>query len=156
MSKRPAARCAALAVLALVLALLVTACGGSALPDPASGSLEFSNAWVRAAGAGGMTAAYFDVTNGRSADDALTGVASPAASAAGLHETTTDGSGMMGMQEVASVNVPAGGTVSFAPGGYHVMLMGLEQDLVAGSRIDLTFATNDSGSITVSAEVRDN
>lgn len=103
-----------------------------------------------------MTAAYFDVTNGRSTGDALTGVATEAAAMAGLHETTTDASGMMGMQQVSSVDVPAGATVSFAPGGYHVMLMGLTSDLVAGSRIDLTFATTDSGTITVSAEVRDN
>jgi copper(I)-binding protein len=62
----------------------------------------------------------------------------------------------MGMQEAASVPVPAGTTVSFAPGGYHVMLMGLEEDLVAGSSIDLVISTEGSGSITVRADVRDN
>jgi copper(I)-binding protein len=160
MIKRPAARSAVRApILAAALVVLATlaACGGGAgLPAPAAGSVEFSDAWVRSAPAGGMTAAYFEVTNGLSADDALTGVSSPAATTAGLHETTTDASGMMGMQGTDSVPLPAGGTVTFAPGGLHVMLMGLKQDLVAGSRVDLSFSTQDSGTIVVSAEVRDN
>jgi hypothetical protein len=159
MLQRPVARPAAIALLASValgLALVTAACGGATLPDPAPASLEFANAWVRAAPQGGMTAAYFDVINGRTTDDALTGVTTPVAQVAGLHETTTDATGMMSMQEAPSVAVPAGTTVSFAPGGYHVMLMGLEQDLVAGDSIDLTIATQGSGSITVAAEVRDN
>lgn len=160
MLKRPAARSAVraplVAALLLVLTALIGACGGGGLPDPAPGSVEFSNAWVRSAAAGGMSAAYFDVTNGLSVDDALTGVTSPVAAMAGLHETTTDASGMMGMQETDSVPLPAGQTVTFAPGGLHVMLMGLKQDLVAGTRVDLSFSTQGSGTIVVSAEVRDN
>lgn len=144
-------------VAALLLVVLVAACGGAAsTPAPAGGPMTFRNVWVRSAAAGGMTAAYFDVTNGRTVKDAVTGVSTSVATSAGLHETTTDASGMMGMHEVASVAVPSGQTVQFAPGGYHVMLMGLKQDLKAGDRVDLTISTEGSGSIVVTAEVRDN
>ena len=149
-------RAAGAAAALLALAALLGACGGAGIPAPAPASMEFSNAWVRSAAAGGMTAAYFDVTNGLSTDDALTGVTSPVAAMAGLHETTTDASGMMGMQETGEVAVPAGQTVSFAPGGRHVMLMGLKDDLVAGSTVDLSISTRGSGTIVVAAEVRDN
>jgi periplasmic copper chaperone A len=142
-------------VAALLVVVALAGCGGSLLPDPAGGPMTFKNVWVRPAAAGGMTAAYFDVTNGRTVADAVTGVSVAFADSAGLHETTTDASGMMGMHEVASVPVPAGQTVSFAPGGYHVMLIGLKQDLKAGDRVDLTLTTQGSGSIVVGAEVRD-
>ncbi len=143
-------------LMALWLGVMVAACGGSTAPSAAGGPMTFRNVWVRSAGSGGMTAAYFDVTNGQTVEDALTGVTSSVAGSAGLHETVEDSSGMMGMQEVASVPVPAGGTVTFAPGGLHVMLMDLKQDLTAGGRVDLTIATRGSGSIVLSAEIRDN
>ncbi len=69
-------------------------------------------------------------------------------------ETTMAGSGMMTMQEVASVPVPAGESVSFAPGGYHVMLMELAKPLEVGSSVPLTLTFAKAGEVQVTAEVR--
>jgi copper(I)-binding protein len=51
--------------------------------------------------------------------------------------------GVARMQRVARVGVPAGGKVTFAPGGYHLMFMGLGRALKTGDRLPatLTFAS---------------
>jgi len=63
--------------------------------------------------------------------------------------------GAMTMREVDGVDVPAGGTVELAPGGFHVMLLDLVAPLEAGDSfpIELTFASGATQSVT--AEVRD-
>jgi len=144
--------------LALVVMTLVAACGGSTSTPPsgAGGFLVLKNVWVRSAASGGMTAAYFDITNGQLVDDELTAATSPVATSAGVHETTTDASGMMGMHEVSGVVIKAGQTQSFAPGGYHVMLIGLNKDLKAGDTVELQLTFKVSGTIKSTATVRDN
>ena len=61
-------------------------------------------------------------------DDALVGVSAPdLATSVSLHETTTGDDGMTGMHHTPSIAIPAGGTVTLEPGGYHVMLEGLQR-----------------------------
>lgn len=120
-------------------------------------------------------AVYFDVTGGAE-DDRLIGasVSADVAAKVEIHETveaempgttmgmgtgSTMGHGMgagpMRMQEVESVEIPAGETVRFVPGGYHVMLLELAQPLEVGSTFDLTLVFEGAGEIVVSAEVID-
>ena len=144
-------------VSALVVALVVAACGSSGTaPTPeAGGFVTVSGAWVRAKEAGGTTAAYMTITNGRLADDELVGVSAlEITNEASLHETTDDASGMTGMQHVDGIVIPAGQTVLLEPGGYHVMLMNLLDGLEAGERVTLTLTFERSGPIDVIAEVR--
>jgi copper(I)-binding protein len=75
---------------------------------------------------------------------------------ASLHETTTDGSGMTGMQHTASIALPSGQAVELKPGGYHIMLMDLAEDLAVGDRVQLTLTFEQAGPIDVTAEVRAN
>ena len=63
--------------------------------------------------------------------DGLTGASTPVAATAEVHETTHN-NGIMKMRPVAVVPVPSHQTVTFSPGGYHIMLMGLKHKLVAG------------------------
>jgi copper(I)-binding protein len=143
-------------ILSLLLVLSVAACGSAAsnTTQPAGGIVTIGGAWVRAGQSGGTTAAYMTITNGTLSDDTLTAVATPVAASASLHETKTDASGMTGMQPVDGIKIPAGGTVSLEPGGYHVMLMGLTGDLAAGQTVRLTLTFKGAGAIEVSAEVR--
>jgi copper(I)-binding protein len=143
-------------ILSLLLVLSVAACGSAAsnTTQPAGGIVTIGGAWVRAGQSGGTTAAYMTITNGTLSDDTLTAVATPVAASASLHETKTDASGMTGMQPVDGIKVPAGGTVTLEPGGYHVMLMGLTGDLAAGQTVRLTLTFKGAGAIEVSAEVR--
>ena len=81
-------------------------------------------------------------------------VSTDAAGKASLHQTTTDNSGMTGMQSMDGIKIPAGKTVVLEPGGYHVMLEGLTADLAAGSQVRLLLTFEQAGPLYVPAEVR--
>ena len=53
------------------------------------------------------------------------------------------------------VAVPAGGEVAFKPGGYHVMIMGLKQDMVAGKTIKVTLKFQSGKELTLDVPVKD-
>jgi copper(I)-binding protein len=65
------------------------------------------------------------------------------------------GDGSMTMQQVDSVEIPAGGLVAFKPGGLHVMLMGLTAPLTAGQTFDMTLQFETAGAKRVSVTVKD-
>jgi copper(I)-binding protein len=65
------------------------------------------------------------------------------------------GGGMMTMQPVESIAVPAGEKVALEPGGYHVMLLDVKKVLEPGDTIDVTLTFEKAGEITTTAEVRE-
>jgi len=125
------------------------------------------DAWARPARVGGNSAAYFVVHNRSGSEDALVSASAEVAGKAEVHETVAleggehrdmamdRGSGAMQMRPVERVQVPAGGTVEFRPGGYHVMLMELKQDLKVGDSFRLTLNFEKSGSRTVEVKVQE-
>ncbi len=120
-------------LLAMVLVALFASRGLAAAPVLVTG------AWARATAPGQtIGAAYMSLTSVRG--DTLAGASSPDADMAMLHKTSRHG-GMSGMEDVDELDLPPGQTVTLAPNGLHVMLMGLKHPLVAGQtvRIDLTF-----------------
>ena len=52
------------------------------------------------------------------------------------------------------VDLPAGESVEFKPGSYHVMLMGLSNDLTVGGTIELDLVFEHAGTVVVKAEIR--
>ncbi len=158
MSRNPVRRPAAWLVpaLALALALVVAACGGS------GGGIKVTDAWARNSSAvAAAGAAYMIIENAGSAADALIGASSTVAKATEVHETVempaaSDGtsSGMMGMQPVSRVEIPAGGKLELKPGSYHIMLIGLNQELKAGDTIEITLKLEKAGEVKVTVEVR--
>jgi copper(I)-binding protein len=145
----------------------------------ASGEITVTDVWAReSAMSAGNGAVYMTITNGGATDDEVTAASVPTsvAAMAQIHETvmatddtgggmpgstegsmsgsTMGGSGMMTMQEVPSVAVPAGETVKFEPGGYHVMLMELASPLEVGQTFELTLTFAKAGEVTVTATVR--
>jgi copper(I)-binding protein len=68
---------------------------------------------------------------------------------------TPEGFAMMGMREIQALDVPAGETVSLVPGGYHLMLLELADDLVPGETFQLTLTFATAGEVTVDVEVRE-
>jgi copper(I)-binding protein len=137
---------------AAVLATALVACGPSGASSAVTPTV--TGAWARPAAAGGMSAAYFRVANSTDASDALLSVTSPTVSAAQVHQTVVDGTGTAAMRPVDRVELPAGATVDFKPGSYHVMLMGLSKDMPAGSTIELDLVFEHAGRVVVSADVR--
>lgn len=135
----------------LVLTLI-----GIAVPamsaEASKGPITVAGAWARASVVK-TGAVYMTLRNRGTVDDRLTGASSPVAARAGLHRTMMKG-GVMHMQAVESVDVPAGASVVLAPGGLHVMLMGLDRPLEKGSRLPLILTFERAGRITVDAEIR--
>jgi hypothetical protein len=60
---------------------------------------------------------------------------------------------MASMQHVAQIEVPAGAALTFASGGYHLMLMQRQRELVLGDRVEasLLFADGQSLPVTFTA-----
>jgi copper(I)-binding protein len=101
--------------------------------------------------AGPNAAVYFDLTNRTGTDDVLVGVESDIADAA-LHQTTTNGD-LVQMQPVDSVAIPAGQTVEFASGGFHVMLMNVPP-LQIGDTVSVTLLFRNAGPVPAEAKVQ--
>lgn len=109
--------------------------------------------WARATpGRSVNGAAYFTLANRGPAGDRLIGVSSPAAGRAELHTHIHD-KGVMRMRKVAGVDLAPGASVSFRPGGYHVMLMGLKAPLRKGGSLPLTLRFEKSAPIRVTAKI---
>ena len=100
-------------------------------------------------------AGYVTIRNVGAEDDALVsaGVDAGVAAEVQLHEMTMTG-GTMTMSAVAGgIVVPAGGTVTLAPGGLHLMLMRLGGPLTAGGDVAVTLTFERAGTVDVAFPV---
>lgn len=136
--------------------VMMAACG--ATPESnTSGEpqIKVMESWSRPSPAmAGNGAVYMKLMNEGGADDALVSVETDVAEVVELHETKMEGD-LMKMSPVAKVEIPAGGSAALEPGGLHVMLINLQQELVAGENIKLTLNFEKSEPITIEAEIRD-
>jgi copper(I)-binding protein len=141
----PAAR--TLCILACLLAL--PALGAEAAESGAS----LKDAWVRMIIPARPAAGYFTLSNDGSAPLALVSASSPGCGMLMLHKSVSQG-GVEEMQMVASIFVPAHGSVAFAPGAYHLMCMSPAATLKVGTTIPVTLNFADGGALTQSFPVR--
>jgi periplasmic copper chaperone A len=138
----------------LVLALLFVPLAAAAAGGRAKAPLRIVDAWARETPGGATTsAAYFVVENPGAVADSLLEVTTPIAGMVELHTMDRQGD-VMRMRRVFSIDVPAGGSVTLEPGGFHVMLMELKEPLVAGDRFALTLLFGQAGEMIVDVEVR--
>lgn len=127
--------------LALVVAALVAPRALPAQPLPEA-LAKVEGAWIRSSVPGQQgTGAYMKLT-ARGAMQ-LVGVATPVAATAEIHQMKMEGD-LMTMRPVARLDLPAGRTVEFKPGGYHLMLMDLKQPLLDGTLVPLTLRLRDA------------
>ncbi|HWA63153.1 MAG TPA: copper chaperone PCu(A)C [Caulobacteraceae bacterium] len=136
-------------------ALLVPAAAVAATAAlAASSSLMAGDAWARPTPPGAATGGvYLTVMNHGHTADALVSVSSPAADKAEFHSMTMTG-GVMSMRPItAPIPLPPGGVIRFAPGGQHIMLIGLKAPLKEGGRVPLTLTFQKGGKLTVEAKV---
>jgi copper(I)-binding protein len=137
-----------LLALAAMLApmLAVTACHRG----PARAQVRIERAWVRLpAIPGGEGAGY--LTARSSLSDQLLAVSAPGARIT-LHQTMSEGA-MTAMKPLASVDLPAGEKIAFAPGGLHLMIAGLDPTLRRHDRIALIFRFKAAPPVTVRARL---
>jgi len=127
----------------LTLAATVAAPPGVAVND----------AWFRALPGALPAGGYFTLRNSGTAKAVLTGADSPACGALMLHKSETKG-GLAAMDMVASVDVPAGGTIGFAPGGYHLMCTSAKTSLQPGASVPVTLMFQNGAKLTANFAVR--
>jgi hypothetical protein len=137
-----ALRCS-FAVAALLLAL------------PAAAQVTVTDPWVRGTVQGQMaTGAFMKLQSANAAR--LVEASSPVAGVVEIHEMTMQNN-VMRMRAVQALDLPAGRAVELKPGGYHVMLMDLKQQMKEGEVVPLTLVVESAGkreTIEVKAPVR--
>jgi periplasmic copper chaperone A len=132
---------------ALSIAVAGSACAQTTVKD----------AWVRGTvpqqQASGLFAEITSAKGGR-----LVAVSSPVAAVVEIHEMAMEGNVMKMRALPDGLPLPAGQTVTLRPGSYHVMLMGLKQQLKAGEKIPFTLTVEDADktreTIKIEAPVR--
>ncbi|WP_028695550.1 copper chaperone PCu(A)C [Pseudomonas cremoricolorata] len=142
---------------ALVVAALLLPGAFASAHEYSVGDLHIAHPWSLALPPNAPNvAAYFVVHNNGQEDDRLLSVDTPLSADAQLHEHVQGAGGAMKMQQVDSIEVPAGKDLTFAPSAYHVMIL-QPQDrslLVAGQRFPLTLHFQRAGDVTVQVAVQ--
>jgi copper(I)-binding protein len=133
---------------AAIAALLLTVALCEARAD-----VIVSDAWIRALPSSVPSGGYFTLHNGGAKPVTLTGAESPACGMLMLHRSEDHG-GMGSMEDVIAIPVPAGGTLKFAPGGYHLMCMDATPAIRPGGSVPITLAFKDAAPLTVKFQVR--
>ena len=118
--------------LALAAVVAVTATAAAS----AWAEVSVKDVWVRATvPQQKATSAFMQLS--APVDSRLVSVATPLTPVAEVHEMRME-DGVMRMRRTTALELPAGKTVELTPGGYHVMLMDLKQQVKAGETVPLT------------------
>jgi periplasmic copper chaperone A len=124
-------------------------------PAPKPDTLTIESPWARATPPGAPVAGGFLVVrNTGKADDRLVSATSPDADKVEIHEMRMDG-GVMRMRRIDDgLAIAAGGTLTLAPGGYHLMFIGPKHPFAAGQTVTATLRFERGGERTVRFDVR--
>ncbi|MDO8360033.1 MAG: copper chaperone PCu(A)C [Devosia sp.] len=120
----------------------------------AAGDVTVTGAFTRATPKGATAAgSYFTVVNAGAAADTLLGATSEAAADIGVHQMKMNGD-MMEMSPVEDgLEIPAGGSVQLAPGGYHLMLTGMDQPFAEGACVEMTLHFAVAGDLPIQLNI---
>jgi copper(I)-binding protein len=132
---------------------LLAACIALFSANAFAGNLALSNTWIRYLPAGVPAGGYFTLSNNGSHPVTLKGARSAAFGMVMMHRSVEE-NGVSKMLPADSIDVPAGGTVEFKPGGYHLMLMSPQSKIAPGEQIPLTLEFADGETLTGNFAVR--
>lgn len=128
----------------------------ASLAAAAHAQVAVADAWVRATvPQQTATGAFMRLTATQASK--LVGVSSPLTPVVEVHEMSMQDN-VMKMRQVPAVALPAGQAVELKPGGYHLMLMNLKEQVKEGQSVPLTLvfegADGQRESVQVQAPVR--
>jgi periplasmic copper chaperone A len=136
------------------LALLASVAAAQSPPVIEAKPLVVQDAWVRATPPGAdIAAAYMTLRNTGTTLITVTGVESPIAGHAMIHETKVEG-GQSKMRPHEQLAIAPGATVKLQPGGLHVMMHDLKQPLTVGEKVPLVIQLSGGGTVEATATVR--
>lgn len=139
-----------LGIVVFALALLICGLHGALAHEFKVGDIEIGHPWSRATPPGAQVAGgYLTITNHGGAPDRLLSIKSGIAAKAEVHEMGVK-DGIMTMRPVeGGLEIPAGETVEFKPGAYHVMFMNLKNPPKQGEKFAATLTFEKAGSVDV-------
>jgi hypothetical protein len=159
---------------AMAAALTLCACAAPAKTSQTTASdISIKDAWARPASAmvhgndaqssgshdmhGGMnSAAYMIIENKGGVADRLLGVSGDVAEVIEIHQTKQSDNGMITMQPLPDgIEIPANASVEIKPASYHIMLMGVKQDLKPGQTFKLMLKFKSGKEAPVDVTVRE-
>lgn len=112
------------------------------------------DAWIREAPPGAQAlAGYMQLHNSSEQSREVVSAVSPAFESVMLHKTVFEGE-MSKMIHQRSITIPAKGSVSFEPNGYHLMMMKPKHSIRAGDKVTVTLSFRNGETLDVSHEVR--
>jgi copper(I)-binding protein len=126
---------------------------GFALSAAAQAQITVTDPWVRGTVAQQKASGLFAVITSAQGGKLVAG-SSPVAGVVEVHEMTMDGSTMKMRQVAGGLPLPAGQAVELKPGGYHVMLMDLKQQLKAGDTVAVTLVVEGADGKRQNVEVQ--
>jgi copper(I)-binding protein len=137
---------------AIVLAsILITPAGAH---EVKAGDLVLTDLWTRATPPKAPTGGgYLTITNNGTEADRLIAVASPLAEKGRLHHMTVK-DGVMTMRPVESIEIPPGGSVTLAPGGFHLMFVGPKEPFKQGGKLPVTLTFEKVGTVETFLHIR--
>lgn len=131
-----------------------TAATSSAPAEGQGAPLTVSDPWTKAT-EDGMTGSFGLLENSSDEDLHVVGVSAEVGAKAGLHVMVADEDGQMVMQQSPDgFTVPAGGSFELAPGGAHVMLMGLTEPIEPGEEVAYELELEDGSTVEVVSVAR--
>jgi copper(I)-binding protein len=139
---------------ALIAAAMALAAPAALAHDYKAGAIEIGHPWARATPRGASVAAgYIKLSNTGSTPDRLVGGTSEAAGRVEIHEMTmTDG--VMQMRPLKDgIELKPGQTVELKSGSFHLMMVGLKQQLQQGQRIKGTLIFEKAGPVDIEYQV---
>jgi len=122
--------------------LALAALAALSVAGAAQAAPQVQAAWSRPAAQGSTGAGFMTLSNPDAKADALVSAETPWAREVQVHQSSMSG-GMASMKRLDRVALAPGAKVAFAPGGYHLMFMGLIRALKPGDAVPatLTFAS---------------
>jgi copper(I)-binding protein len=115
--------------------------------------LSLSDGWVRSIMASRPAAGYFTLRNDGDKPHKLVAASSPGCGMLMIHRSKNE-NGIDKMAMVDSVDVPPHQSVSFAPGGYHLMCMKPTEAVKPGKSVSITLTFDDGGTMTADFPVK--
>jgi len=134
-------------VVTLALGIMLSACSVPA-------DMEVHQAWVRPTAKGENAAVYLTIHNHTEIADELLSISAPVTDVVEIHESKMEND-VMQMNMLISVPVAADEEIIFTPGGLHIMLVNIKEELVLGEHIGLILHFKNHEDIVVEVHIED-
>ena len=116
--------------------------------------IKIVDPWMRVGAQGKATGVFLKIENNSDKADTLYKAVSGLSRKVEIHETYQKDD-MMGMREVGQIIIPAKSTFELKPGSFHIMLIGLKEDIKKDDKGEITLFFKLAGEVKVKLQVKE-